>query len=96
MKSILEQLYIGNIGFDSARYPQGSPFTQAAQRKLENMEKLKATLNDSQKALFENYCEAQGDIEGIVRYDTFIATLKFGVMFMTEILTDNGKSKQGY
>jgi len=93
MKSILDQLYIGNIGFDSARYPQGSPFTEAAQRKLENMEKLTETLNDSQKELFENYREAQADIEGIVRYDTFAAALKFGVLFMMEILTDNGKSR---
>ena len=93
MKNILDQLYIGNIGFDSARYAQGSPFVSAAQRKLENMEKLMATLNDSQKELFENYCEAQADIEGIVRYDTFAAALKFGVLFMMEILTDNGKSR---
>ena len=91
MKGILEQLYIGNVGFDSARYSQNSPFAKAAQKKHEDMEKLVATLNDYQKELFENFCEAQGDIEGIVRYDTFESTLKFGVLLMVEILTDTNE-----
>lgn len=94
MKSILEELYRGSIGFDSARYAQGSPFVIAAQKKHENMEKLTATLNDYQKELFENYCDAQGDIETITRYDTFVAALKFGVLLMSEILADIGKCKR--
>ena len=92
MKSIMEELYMGNIGFDSAHYPKDSPFVKAAERKLENMEKLTATLNDSQKELFENYCDAQGDIEGITRYDTFTASLRFGVLLMIEILAERGNS----
>ena len=91
MNSILEQLYMGNIGFDSGQHSPDSPFVAAAKRKLENMEKLTATLNDSQKELFENFCDAQSDIEGIMRYGTFTNTLKFGTLFMMEILTDNGK-----
>lgn len=88
MKSILDELYMGNIGFDSGYYSKNSPFSKAARKKFDNMEKLKETLNDSQKELFENYCDAQGDIEGITRYDTFTAALKFGVLFMMEILTN--------
>ena len=94
MKSMMEELYMGNIGFDSAHYPQSSPFVKAAQKKLENMEKLTQTLNDYQKELFENYCDAQGDIEGITRYDTFTAALKFGTLLMVEILADSGKNKR--
>ena len=90
MKSILEELYIGNIGFDSWQYGKDSPFVKAAQKKMENMEKLTETLNDSQKELFENYCDAQGDIESITRYDTFTAAIKFGTLFMMEILTKGG------
>ena len=67
MQSILEQLYMGNIGFDSGQHSPNSPFVIAAKKKVDNMEKLTATLNDSQKELFDNYCEAQGDIEGIMR-----------------------------
>ena len=85
MNRILEELYMGNIGFDSGRHDQNSPFVKAAQKKLDNMEKLEATLNDSQKELFENFCEAQGDIEAIKRYSTFTAALKFGVLLMVEV-----------
>ena len=95
MKSILEQLYMGNIGFDSGYYGKNSPFMKAAQRKMDNMEKLTATLNESQKELFDNYCDAQGDIEGITRYDTFTSALTFGVLFMMEILTDNSENGEG-
>ena len=94
MKSIniLEELYMGNIGFDSGgTHSPNSPFVNAAKRKLENMENLKATLNDSQKELFENFCDAQGDIEGIRHYNVFTTALKFGVLFMIEILISNSR-----
>ena len=90
MKSIVEELYIGNIGFDSWQYSKDSPFVKAARKKAENLEKLTETLNDSQKGLFENYCDAQGDIEFITRCDTFTATLKFGTLFMMEVLAKGG------
>ena len=93
MPRILEELYMGNVGFDSGYYSQTSPFVKAAQRKMDNLEKLTATLNDSQKELFENYCDAQGDIEGITRYDTFAAALKFGVLIMVEVFEPESKAK---
>lgn len=70
MQSILEELYMGNIGFNAGYYPQNSPFVKAARRKLDSMEKLEAMLDDAGKELFDKYCEAQGDMEGITRYDT--------------------------
>jgi hypothetical protein len=85
MKSILEELYMGNIGFDAGYYRQNSPFVKAARRKMDSMEKLSASLDDAEKELFEQYCDAQGDIEGITRYDTFTSALKFGILLMVEI-----------
>ncbi len=85
MKSILEELYMGNIRFDAGYYGQNSPFVKAAERKLDSMEKLAASLNEAEKKLFEQYCDAQGDIEDITRYDTFTSALKFGILLMIEI-----------
>lgn len=87
MQSILEELYMGNIGFDSGYYPQNSPFVKAAKRKLDSMEKLNAMLDDTGKELFDTYCEAQGDIECITRYDTYTDALKFGILLMVEVFT---------
>ena len=90
MKSILEELYMGNLGFDSWNYGKDSPYVKAAQKKLENMTALTATLDDSQKELFNGYVEAQGDMEAITRYDTFVEALKFGILLMIEILSKGG------
>ena len=88
MESILKNLYHGNIGFDSWNYAKDSPFVKAAQKKLDNMTALTSLLNDSQKELFNGYVSAQGDIEAITRYDTFVESLKFGILLMIEILPD--------
>jgi len=91
MHSILEDLYYGNIGFDAGHYGQDSHFVKAARKKHDSLEKLMAALNDSEKELFEQYCDAQGDMEGITRYDTYTASLKFGIRLMVEVF----KEKQG-
>jgi hypothetical protein len=88
MENILKDLYHGNIGFDSWNYSKDSPFVKAAQKKLDNMTALTATLDNSQKEFFEGYIDAQGDIEAITRYDTFVESLKFGILLMIEILPD--------
>ena len=85
MQSMLEELYMGNVGFDAGYYPQNSPFVKAARRKLDSMEKLNAMLDDTGKELFEQYCD--GDIEGITRYDTYTDVLRFGILLMVEVFT---------
>ena len=85
MSSILEELYSGNIRPDSRMYGKDSPFVEAARLKAKNLEKLMATLNDSEKELLEKYCDAQGEAESITRYDTFTYALKFGMLLMIEV-----------
>lgn len=86
MASVLEELYNGNIRPDVKRYGEFSPFADAVQLKSRNLDELMATLNEPEKKLFEKYCDAQSEIEAITRYDTFTYALKFGVLFMVEIL----------
>lgn len=50
-----------------------------------------ATLTAEQKELFEQYCEAQGDAEDIIRFDTFTYGLRFGVMLMAAVYTGDGE-----
>lgn len=95
MRSILEELYMGNIGFDSGYYAQNSPFVRAARIKHDSMEKLMASLNDAEKELFEQYCEAEGDVQGITRYDTFAGALKFGILLMIEIFMEQAGTEEG-
>jgi len=91
MSSVLEELYYGNIRPDSRVYAKDSPFVQLARLKSRNLDKLMASLNDSEKEIFEKYCEAQGEIEGITRYDTFSYALKFGMLLMVEVFMGKGE-----
>ncbi len=85
MRSIIEELYYGNIHGDSRMYAQDSAFVQAAKRKVKHMNALTEILDEQGKEEFDQYCEAQGDIEGITRYDTFTYALKLGILLMTEV-----------
>lgn len=88
MQSILEELYCGNIRHDARFYGQDSPFVEAARLKSQSLEKLMASLDDSEKELFEKYCDAQGEIEGITRYDTFTYALKFGILLAMDVMKE--------
>ena len=94
VSSILVELYKGNIGFDSWNYGKDSPFVKAAQKKMESMTALAETLDDSQKELLDGYIEAQGDIEAITRYDTYVASLKFGILLILEVLSKGGAENE--
>ena len=48
-----------------------------------------ARLGKSEKELFEQYCNARGDIEGITRYDTYAESLKFGILLMIALFAED-------
>jgi len=54
------------------------------------MKSLMESFDDSQKQLFEGYIDAQGDIEAITRYNTFVEALKFGILLMVEVYANGG------
>lgn len=92
--SILRELYHGNIRPDSLKYQPDSPFSQAAKVKRDSLEKLLATLTVEQNELFEAYCEAQSDIEDIMKFDTFSYGLRFGVMLMAAVFVGDGEDEE--
>ena len=102
MQSIIEELYNGNIRLGSKIYDQDSLFVKAARVKHNSMEKLTATLDDSEKELLEKYFVAQSEMEEIVKFDNFVYALKFGILLMIEIFADRwenisvGGEKQWY
>ena len=88
MNSILDEFYMGNLGFDSHYYGQNSPFVKAAKKKLDCGEKLMDLLDEEGKELFEEYTDAQGEMEEITHYQIYLDALKFGILFMHEIFTE--------
>jgi len=92
MESILRELYHGNIRPDCRVYAKDSPFVKAARVKHDSLEKLEATLDDSEKDAFDKFCEAQSEIEDITKFDTFTDALKFGMLLMIEIFSDGNET----
>ena len=94
MLNMLEELYCGNVGFDSGFHSPDSPFSKAARKRYDCMQKLTATLNETEKELFTQYREAQGTIDSITRYNIYQESLTFGVLFMIEIFMNIGYGKK--
>lgn len=93
MQSMIEELYYGGVQFDIRCYGKDSPFVRTARKKADSYEKLMASLNDADKGMFEQFCEAQADIEDIARYDIYTETLTFGIRLMAEVFMNvNGWS----
>ena len=95
MSSVMEELYCGNIRPASRFYGKDSLFVETAKARNTTLEKLLALINEEEKELFEAYRDAQGDIEGITRYDTFSYALKFGILLMAEVFAGMGEITGG-
>ena len=60
---------------------------EAAATNLSNtpFPQLTAVLDDSEREMFEKYCDAQDKMGKIIRHDTFTYALKFGILLMIEV-----------
>ena len=90
MKSILESLYAGQIGFDNVHYGQDIDFVKAACEELDSFEGFMETFDESTQKRFAQYCDARSEIEAITRYNTFTSALQFGVLLMAELFPRQG------
>ena len=91
MSKILEELYYGNIRPDTGAYEKNSSFAKTAQLKKNNYEKLIAALSASEKDLLDKFMDASGEMEGLVRYDTFTYAFKLGALLMVETFMGAGQ-----
>ena len=89
MRSVIEELYYGNIGSDLKIYKKDSPFVRAAELKNRNLTKLMEMPDESGKEIPRKYRDAQAETEGIAQYDNFTYALKFGILLMTEMFMNS-------
>lgn len=86
MKSILEELFYGNIRVDSGMIDPDSPYGHAIRQRIESKEKLLEHIDETEKEIFEAYADAQDDIESIARLEKFRAGFRLGALLMLETL----------
>lgn len=88
MNRILEALYDAPICGNGRPYTQDSDFVKAARIRCDKYDELMKELNDTQKEMFDDYCEASGDIGSIMNYQKFSYGFHLGALLMAEILED--------
>ena len=91
MQSIIRELYSGEISPDSKVYEKDTAYQEAVRTTNGYLEKLTATLDESEKELLEKYSEARAVVDSMVNFDNFSYALRFGVMLMIEVLTKGGE-----
>lgn len=94
MDSILELLY--DVPASWSGDPQGpdSEFVKTARIKYGHLDKLMDGLTESQKELFEAYCDADTKIEGMIHSSQFSYAFHLGAQMMLELIQGREKLMQ--
>ena len=88
MMHILEELYVGSIRPGERTFKQNSQYGRAIKELTDSEEKLDAMLSKEQKALLDDYRDAQQELMVITDCETFIRGFQIGAKIMLDVLTE--------
>ena len=92
MRSILRELWNGNISPMDQQYPRRSHYDEAIRVMCENEDKLKSMLDDQEKTAFKMYQENKDKVDEYNEEDAFIAGFRLAVRLVVEAFGDDGGS----
>ena len=78
MTNFLEELYFGNLDPQARGYRKGNHIWKVSENINELEEKLTQHLNDEEKKLFLDFCNAYGELMGDIGLDSFIVGFRLG------------------
>ena len=90
---ILEDLYLGDIRPNERFFKRNSQYAKALDEVVKVGDTLTESLNEKQKALFEDYMTAQREVTVLTDCETFCYAFKLGAKIMLDVLTD-GQMKE--
>lgn len=90
---ILEDLYTGNVRPGERSFKQNSQYSRALAQAVESGDALIKSLTEEQKKLFEEYMDAQREVNILTDCETFIYALKLGAKLMLDVL-ENGEMRE--
>lgn len=85
---ILEGLYVGDIRPNERGFKRNSQYAKALDEVVKVGDTLTESLNEKQKALFEDYMTAQREVNVLTDCETFCYAFKLGAKIMLDVLTD--------
>ena len=89
MKSILEELWYGNICPEIYSCTTTPEMKQLMEYMARHHETLLATLNDEQKETFEKFDDCWSEYASLAEKSIFVYAFKFGMRLAIEVLLSN-------
>ena len=89
MKSILEELWHGNICPETDKRTNSSDMKQLMRTMAKYHDEIMFTLTEEQKEIFEKFDDCWGEYVGLAEKAAFVYAFKLGARIVYEILTIN-------
>ena len=89
MKSILEELWYGNVCPDIMLGKMSAEEKELAQYLEKHHERLNALMNNEQKEVFEKYDDCQNELSTINERAIFIYGFRLGARIMLEVMQND-------
>lgn len=83
--SILQELFYGNVFSHNDTFDRNSEYGKTIQLIDDKEAKLLALLNDTEKSLLIEFCDAQVTLNNITAEENFIQGFKMGALIMFEV-----------
>lgn len=85
---ILEEFYLGDIRPSERGFKRNSQYARALDDLVEAGDALTDTLDEEQSELFEEYMDAQREVNVLTDCETFCYAFKLGAKIMLDVLTE--------
>ena len=85
---ILEEFYLGDIRPSERGFKRNSQYARALDDLVEAGDALTDTLDEEQSELFEDYMDAQREVNVLTDCETFCYAFKLGAKIMLDVLTE--------
>lgn len=89
MRTILEDLYYGNITPSEQRMVPGSELKKAVDRVTGYEKQLMEQLGEAEQEILTKFVRSQHEINSITATENFILGFRLGVRIMAECMDDN-------
>ena len=90
---ILEEIYLGDIRPNERFFKRNSQYAKALDEVVKVGDTLTASLNEDEKKLFEDFMDAQREVNVLTDCETFCFAFKLGAKIMLDVLTE-GQMKE--
>ena len=87
MISILREFAFGNANPSERPFKEDREYKKALKTFVDAEAKLLAALNDSEKALYEEYADAQRKFSSLQDADQFVFGYRYGALMMLDIMS---------